>query len=130
MVLIEAGIPKDRIAILNADKHNPDHSTDARARIAEEFNGTPETVFTDISGVETRFPAKPPKYDVVIANQVAYEGINLQARTCAVHHVDLPWEPATLQQRNGRAWRQGNEFLGIEIFYYMLKCFPDSMKFN
>ena len=28
-------------------------------------------------------------------------------RTCQVYHIDLPWEPATLQQRNGRAVRQG-----------------------
>ena len=95
-----------------------------------EFNGTPEVTFTDQAGVETTFPAVPPKYDIVIANQVAYEGINLQTRTCAVHHVDLPWDPATLQQRNGRAWRQGNEFAGVEIVYYMAKCFPDSMKFT
>ena len=32
-----------------------------------------------------------PAYDVVIANSVAYEGIDLHIRTCVVHHLDLPW---------------------------------------
>ncbi len=44
----------------------------------------------------------------------AYEGIDLQVRTCQVIHLDLPWEPATLQQRNGRAVRQGNNQAVIE----------------
>ncbi|MFY0531504.1 helicase-related protein [Nannocystis pusilla] len=46
---------------------------------------------------------------MVIANSVAYEGIDLQRRTCMIHHIDLPWTPADLQQRNGRAVRQGNK---------------------
>ncbi len=131
MVLEEAGIDRSRIAILNADPHNPEHSADARQRIAADFNGTPELTFLDpATGMPTTFPAVEPKYDVVIANQVAYEGINLQRRTCRVYHVDLPWDPATLQQRNGRAWRQGNQFSRVEIYYFMMKCFPDSMKFT
>ena len=127
MVLIEAGMPRERIAILNAASGNPNRSPADRQRIAQEFNGSPAGAGTDGALGE---PEILPKYDVIIANQVAYEGINLQTRTCAVHHVDMPWEPATLQQRNGRAWRQGNEFLAIQIIYYMARCFPDGMKFN
>jgi hypothetical protein len=127
MVLTEAGMPAERIAILNAASGNPNRSPADRQRIAQEFNGSPAVPGTDGALGE---PESLPKYDVIIANQVAYEGINLQTRTCAVHHVDMPWEPATLQQRNGRAWRQGNEFLAIQIIYYMARCFPDGMKFN
>ena len=124
MVLSEI-MPADRIAILNADTNNPLKSAQSRQDIARDFNGTPEVPGTDGSLGEAEIL---PKYDVVIANQVAYEGINLQTRTCAVHHVDLPWDPATLQQRNGRAWRQGNKFLAVQILYYEMRCYPDGMK--
>lgn len=125
MVLEQHGIPKDRIAILNGDPRNPKGKSAERQQIAQDFNGTPAVPGTEGGLGE---PEIPPKYDVVIANQVAYEGINLQTRTCAVHHVDLPWDPATLQQRNGRAWRQGNQFLAVQILYYEMRCYPDGMK--
>jgi hypothetical protein len=102
-VLTEAGIARERIAILNG--HLASKPAERQA-IAEGFNGDPE------GGIA-------PKYDIVIANAVAYEGIDLQVRTCTVHHLDLPWEPATLQQRNGRAVRQGNKQAVIAIYYYL-----------
>lgn len=36
-------------------------------------------------------------------------GVNAQQRAVAVHHLDLPWRPSDLEQRNGRAVRKGNE---------------------
>ncbi len=112
-VLVKAGIPEERIAVLNARTASPAD----RQRIARQFNGVPE------EGVEAR-------YDVVIANAVAYEGIDLQTRTCAIHHLDLPWEPATLQQRNGRGVRQGNTLSAIEINYYFALRSSDGLRFN
>lgn len=35
-------------------------------------------------------------------------GTNVQARAIALHHLDCPWRPADLQQRDGRIMRQGN----------------------
>jgi len=110
-VLVKAGIPEKRIAMLNA--YTAKASAD-RQRIAREFNGADG----------------PPKYDVVIANAIAYEGIDLQTRTCAIHHLDLPWEPATLQQRNGRGVRQGNTLSAIEIVYYFARRSMDGLRFN
>jgi hypothetical protein len=110
-VLVDAGIPADRIAVLNAITAKA--SAD-RQRVAREFNGEDG----------------PPKYDVVIANAIAYEGIDLQVRTCAIHHLDLPWEPATLQQRNGRGVRQGNTLAAIEIVYYFARRSMDGLRFN
>jgi superfamily II DNA or RNA helicase len=114
MVLVNAGIAADRIGVLNAEV--APNAAD-RQRIAKEFNGDPET--------ET-----PPKFDVVIANAIAYEGIDLQTRTCAIHHLDLPWEPATLQQRNGRGVRQGNTLAAISIYYYFSRRSQDGLRFN
>ncbi len=110
-VLVKAGIPEKRIALLNA--YTAKASAD-RQRIARDFNGEDG----------------PPKYDVVIANAIAYEGIDLQTRTCAIHHLDLPWEPATLQQRNGRGVRQGNTLSAIEIVYYFSRRSMDGLRFN
>ncbi len=112
-VLIEHGIPKERIAVMNAVATD----SNARIRIADGFNGDPE------GGVEAI-------YDVVIANSVAYEGVDLQVRTCAIHHVDLPWTPADLEQRNGRAYRQGNTLGVIEILYYIAQGSMDGYRFS
>jgi superfamily II DNA or RNA helicase len=114
MVLEAHGIPGDRIAILNADAAK---EAAERQKIAQEFNGNPE------EGIA-------PKYDVVIANAVAYEGVDLQTRTCAIHHLDLPWEPATLQQRNGRGVRQGNTLVAIAIFYYFARRSQDGLRWD
>jgi hypothetical protein len=113
-VLVEGGIPDKRIAVLNATTAK---AAADRQRIARDFNGDPE------EGIA-------PKYDVVIANAIAYEGIDLQTRTCAIHHLDLPWEPATLQQRNGRGVRQGNTLGAIAIHYYFARRSQDGLRFN
>jgi hypothetical protein len=38
-----------------------------------------------------------------------------------IHHLDLPWEPASMQQRNGRGLRQGNTNKGVRIHNYLAK---------
>ncbi|MEZ4453086.1 MAG: SNF2-related protein [Nannocystaceae bacterium] len=110
-ILVEAGIPRERIAILNASV-----SANDRLTIADDFNGDEEA-------------GKEPAYDVLVVNKVANEGMDIQVRTCAVHHVDLPWTPADLEQRNGRAYRQGNTLGTIEILYYVARGSMDGYRF-
>lgn len=43
-------------------------------------------------------------------------GVNVQSKLLAVHHVDVPWRPADMVQREGRIIRQGN--LNEEVFIY------------
>lgn len=38
---------------------------------------------------------------IVIANKKAEVGVNLQKGTTAIHHLTLPWTPASINQRNG-----------------------------
>lgn len=109
--LIKAGVPAERIAILNADTAPTGQQ---RQMIADKFNGVPP-VLDALGRVEQE--GTPPEYDHIICNAVAYEGIDLQVRTCQIIHLDLPYEPATLQQRNGRAVRQGNMQAVIQIIY-------------
>jgi N12 class adenine-specific DNA methylase len=46
-------------------------------------------------------------------------GTNVQARAVALHHLDCPWRPADLQQRDGRIARQGNLNDEIRILRYV-----------
>jgi len=59
------------------------------------------------------------KIKIVIANKKAEVGVNLQKGTTAIHHLTLPWTPASIQQRNGRGVRQGNKAKNIKIYYYL-----------
>ncbi len=46
-------------------------------------------------------------------------GTNIQARAVALHHLDCPWRPADLAQREGRILRQGNQNEEIGIYRYV-----------
>jgi len=46
-------------------------------------------------------------------------GTNIQDRAVALHHVDVPWRPADLEQREGRILRQGNQNPRVEILNYV-----------
>jgi len=46
-------------------------------------------------------------------------GMNVQERLCALHHLDPPWRPSDIEQREGRILRQGNIFPEVHIFQYV-----------
>jgi len=48
-------------------------------------------------------------------------GVNAQQRLRALHHLDTPWYPADLEQREGRIVRQGNKNRNVRIFAYSTK---------
>ena len=48
-------------------------------------------------------------------------GTNIQNKLVAEHHVDAPWRPRDIEQREGRILRQGNENEEVEIFNYVTK---------
>lgn len=48
-------------------------------------------------------------------------GLNVQSKMKAVHHLDVPWRPSDIQQRNGRIIRQGNENQEVDIYHYITK---------
>jgi N12 class adenine-specific DNA methylase len=47
------------------------------------------------------------------------EGTNVQTRLAALHHLDAPWRPADIEQREGRILRQGNQNEYVKIFRYV-----------
>lgn len=105
--LVSQGIPRDQIAIINAQAAA---SSAARQNISDAFN----------SG----------KVKVVIGNRTMEEGVNLQKKTSDIHHMDLPWEPASLQQRNGRGLRQGNKNEAVRIHTYISKGSFDGYRYQ
>ena len=46
-------------------------------------------------------------------------GVNVQDRLLAIHHIDVPWRPADMTQREGRILRQGNQNEQVYIYRYI-----------
>lgn len=46
-------------------------------------------------------------------------GTNVQERLIALHHLDAPWRPADVEQREGRILRQGNKNSSVQIYRYV-----------
>lgn len=105
--LVAAGVPRDRIGIMNAQVAS---SSAARQNLSDRFNAG--------------------ALDVIIGNKVMEEGVNLQKRTADIHHLDIPWDPATLQQRNGRGVRQGNKNEGIRLHAYLTRGSFDGYRYQ
>ena len=53
-------------------------------------------------------------------------GTNAQQKLIALHHLDAPWRPSDLEQREGRIIRQGNENAEVEIYTYVTEKTFDS----
>lgn len=95
--LVDAGIPKDQIAVVHDAKGDDD-----KLRLFEKVN--------------------QGKVRVLIGSTAKMgAGMNAQTRMIALHHVDLPWKPGELEQREGRIIRQGNQNPEVRIYYHLTK---------
>ncbi len=77
---------------------------DAREQVQRAFNGDPD-----------EFPVR-----VLLATDAAREGVNLQGHCADLFHFDIPWNPARMEQRNGRIDRtlQAAEVVRCHYFRY------------
>ncbi|MCA6623221.1 MAG: DEAD/DEAH box helicase family protein [Pseudanabaena sp. M165S2SP1A06QC] len=93
--LMMLGITADQIAFIH------DYDTDTKkAKLFEAINeGKIRIVFGSTSKLGT--------------------GVNMQSKLIALHHIDCPWRPSDLEQREGRGVRQGNEWSDVFIFRYV-----------
>jgi len=70
------------------------------------------------------------------STEKAGTGLNVQAKVVAMHHLDIPWKPSELEQRNGRGARQGNILAKNEYdnkvknYIYAVEQSLDNYKFN
>ena len=70
------------------------------------------------------------------STQMLGTGVNAQQRVVCIHHLDIPWVPKDLEQRDGRGQRQGKEVAklyagnNVDIQIYAVEKTLDSYKFN
>lgn len=70
------------------------------------------------------------------STEKAGTGLNVQAKVVAMHHLDIPWKPSELEQRNGRGARQGNKLAKnaygnkVKAYIYAVEQSLDNYKFN
>jgi N12 class adenine-specific DNA methylase len=70
------------------------------------------------------------------STEKAGTGLNVQRKVIGMHHLDIPWKPSELEQRNGRGARQGNilakEAYGNKVknYIYAVEQSLDNYKFN
>lgn len=79
---------------------------DARAAIQRAFNAPP-----------TESPLR-----ILVATDAAREGLNLQAHCADLFHLDIPWNPSRMEQRNGRIDRTGQPASLVRCHYFV---YPD-----
>ena len=98
---------------------------DIRSKLVEM--GVPENEIAYIHNAKTE-AQKKDLFAKVRAGQVRVllgstqrmgAGTNCQQKLVALHHLDCPWRPADLQQREGRIIRQGNENAEVDIYSYV-----------
>ncbi len=96
--------PEDRIACFTGAT-----STDRREELKRRFNADPAADLLRI----------------LICTDAAREGINLQARCHDLIHIDLPWNPARLEQRNGRIDRKLQPSPEVWCRYFVYRQRPE-----
>ncbi len=95
--LVQHGIPEDEIAFIH------DAKTDAQR----------DVLFKEM---------RTGKKKVLIGStDKCGTGVNVQTHLVALHHVDCPWKPSAIEQREGRGIRQGNENDEIAVYRYVTK---------
>ncbi|MFZ6764978.1 lactate dehydrogenase [Pseudoroseomonas sp. WGS1072] len=92
--LIGLGVPAAEIAFMQDFK-----KAEAKQRL-----------FHDVNSGRVRF--------LLGSSQTMGTGVNAQLRLKALHHLDVPWLPSEVEQREGRIERQGNQHGEIEIYAY------------
>ncbi|MBP3954371.1 DEAD/DEAH box helicase family protein [Gemmata sp. G18] len=89
------GIPRDQIAVMG----DADSDAKKQALFEKVRNGAVRVLIGSTSKMGT--------------------GTNVQKRLAAMHHLDAPWKPAEVEQRDGRILRQGNQNEEVAIYRYV-----------
>lgn len=104
--LIAYGIPEDEIAFVH------DAKSDSQR----------EALFKDM---------RTGKKKIMIGStDKCGTGVNVQTHLIALHHVDCPWKPSSIEQREGRGIRQGNENDEIAVYRYVTKSTFDAYNWS
>jgi N12 class adenine-specific DNA methylase len=93
--LAARGIPREQIAVMG----DADSDAKKQALFEKVRNGVVRVLIGSTSKMGT--------------------GTNVQKRLVAMHHLDAPWKPAEVEQRDGRILRQGNQNEEVAIYRYV-----------
>ena len=104
--LMLKGIPKEEIAFI--------HEADSETKKKELFSKVRKGEIRVLIGSTSKMGA----------------GTNVQDKIIALHHLDCPWRPADLTQRNGRGIRQGNKNKQVHIYTYVTEKTFDAYLFQ
>lgn len=100
--LVELGVPEDEIAFI--------HDANTEIRKSELFANVRKGNVRILLGSTFKMGA----------------GTNVQKRLVAEHHLDVPWRPSDIEQREGRIIRQGNDNEQVHVFRYVTENTFDS----
>lgn len=100
--LVTRGIPKEEIQFI--------HDANTEARKADLFAKVRSGTVRVLMGSTAKMGA----------------GTNVQRKLIALHHLDVPWRPSDIEQREGRMVRQGNENKEVAIYRYVTEATFDA----
>jgi len=100
------------------------HTERAEERIAIFSGSTPADRREDIKAAFNAPPADNP-LRILIATDAAREGLNLQRHCRDLFHLDLPWNPSRLEQRNGRIDRKLQPAKRVYCRYFIYAQRPE-----
>ena len=103
---MEKGIPENEIAFI----HDAKNDIQKEALFARVRNGSVRILIGSTQKMGT--------------------GTNCQKRLIALHHLDVPWRPSDLEQRNGRIIRQGNEHEEVGVYRYVTEGTFDTYNYQ
>lgn len=93
--LVERGIPKNEIRFIHEAKNDNE-----KIKLFDEVNAGAVRI-------------------IIGSTEKMGAGTNIQAKLCALHHLDVPWRPSDIEQREGRILRRGNTCEEVEIYRYV-----------
>lgn len=93
--LIKKGVPEQEIAFIHEAK----------------TEGQKDRLFSKVRQGEIRF--------LIGSTTKMGAGTNVQDHLIALHHLDVPWRPSDIEQREGRIVRQGNKNPEVQIYRYV-----------
>lgn len=104
--LIARGVPEEEIEFIHNAKTNPQ-----KLKLFEDMrNGTKRILIGSTSKMGA--------------------GMNVQDKLIALHHLDCPWRPSDIEQREGRILRQGNQNAEVEIYRYVTEGSFDAYSYQ
>jgi hypothetical protein len=133
LIFSDIGTPKSawKEEMLDSDYYRNGHDFDVYNYIKTELvrRGIPAEEIAFVHDAKTDAAREALFKDMRLGNKKIMigstekcgTGVNVQTHLVAMHHVDCPWKPSSIEQREGRGLRQGNENESVAVYRYVTK---------